>query len=412
VTARLLILAAAVSAAASCANPCEVQGAVCRIAGSGTSGFNGNDISALKADLSLPIDVTVGPDKLVYVVDWNNHRVRRVETNGLITNVAGDGIGDNAVGEAAYKSLNHPTQVVFKGSEMFVAAWHNSKIMKVTLAASSVGESTIADYCGTGNRAYSGDNGPAIAADLDLPASVAFGPDGSLYIMDQANQVIRKVKSDDTIERVAGQCIIGTPIEGQQPFDCPTNDKLTWVPETEADRCARPCPGAFGGDGGSALQARIAQPFGQAADPAGRMAFDSNGNLFFADTSNDRIRKIDTAGIITTVVGNGTYGSESTGTDPLAVSLAHPTDIDFGPDGTMYIADTANSCVRAVKDGVISTVLGTCGQRGSAGLEGPATDALINRPYGLAIDTEGNLYVADTHNQRILRVQIAAPAEG
>src|SRR5690606_16701812 len=129
-------------------------------------------------------------------------------------------------------------------------------------------------------------------------------------------------------------CIIGTPIEGVEPFACPGTGKVTYIPEGEEDRCTRPCAATYGGDGGPALQARLAQPVGQSADPAGRMAFDPEGNLYFADTKNQRIRKITKDGIISTIAGSGEEGNSPEGTPALSAALNHPTDVAILPDGT------------------------------------------------------------------------------
>lgn len=396
-------LLAAASLLAAC-DPCRDPGVICSVAGTGVDGFNGDGKPALQTDLYFPVDVVVGPDDLVYVVDWNNHRIRRIEADQRLTTLVGTGIiGDAVNGDDS--TLNHPTNILFDAQgRMLIAAWHNSKIKRFDLASGALEE-----VCGSGKRAYSGDGGPAKTADLDLPAGIAYGPGGELYIMDQANQVIRRVRSDDTIERFAGRCLIGQVIEGVEPFACPGTNKATYVPDTEEDRCARPCTAAFAGDGGPALEARIGQPVGQSADPAGRMAFDSSGNLYFADTRNHRVRRIGTDGIITTVMGNGELGTGGDGLPATTIALNHPADVAVGADGTLFVADTLNSCIRALgADGLAKTVAGQCGTRtkkdvplGDGGL---ATKATLDRPYGITVDADGTLYIADTQNSLVRRV--------
>src|SRR5690606_36211308 len=129
--------------------------------------------------------------------------------------------------------------------------------------------------------------------------------EGNLIVVDQANQVVRRLNTDGTIARIAGQCIVvdGCP-EGGTPTQCPGTDK--WSCDMEL--CGRPCQPAYGGDGGPALEARFAMPFGQSADPAGRVALDADGNIYLADTRNHRIRRIGTDGIVTTVAGTGEAG--------------------------------------------------------------------------------------------------------
>lgn len=389
------------------AKRCEAgPGEICTIAGTDAAGFSGDEGPALEAELYLPQDVGMGPDGILYMTDWNNHRIRAIDEEGTIRTVAGTGLlGDGPEGPALESDFNHPTSFTFDDQgRMYLAAWHNSRIKVFDPAQGTIGE-----FCGTGKRAYSGDGGPAETADLDLPASIQFDADGILYVMDQANQVIRSIDEEGIITRFAGQCIIEqtAPVEircadGQIPFDCPENDKFTCLPDTDANRCNKPCFPSYGGDEGPALEARLGQPFGQRADPAGRMAFDGDGNLWFADTSNNRIRMIDVDGVIHTAAGTGEAGFSGDGGAAVDAQLDHPVDVEVGPDGQLYIADTKNHCVRAVDaDGNIRTVVGVCGERGFDGDGGLATEALLWEPYGIAFDPNGSLYVVDTKNHRI-----------
>jgi sugar lactone lactonase YvrE len=214
--------------------------------------------------------------------------------------------------------------------------------------------------CGTGARAYNGDGALAKDAVLDLPASVAFDADGNLYILDQANQVVRRVDSAGIIDRYAGNCVIGKCDAGEIPQACPSSNRTSCLLDTDpSSGCSQPCAIAFEGDGGPAIDARLAQPAGQAADPAGRLAFDADGNLLLADTKNHRIRRIDLAGVITTIAGTGERGHAGDGGPALDAELDNPTDLAIASDGTIYVADTYNSCVRAIgPDGTIETVAG------------------------------------------------------
>jgi sugar lactone lactonase YvrE len=197
-----------------------------------------------------------------------------------------------------------------------------------------------------------------------------------LYIADQANQRIRRVDSMGNINTV-----VGTGMPG------------------------------FSGDGGPALMAQLNNPVGQAAAPAGRIVFDTSGNLYIADTGNHRVRRVDASGVITTVAGNGTAGTSGDGGPATNAQLNAPADVEIGPDGTLYIADTQNSCVRAVgTNGNIRTVAGICGMRGFFGDGGSPTTALLDRPYGVESDSFGNLWISDTYNQRIRLVCASANA--
>jgi sugar lactone lactonase YvrE len=134
------------------------------------------------------------------------------------------------------------------------------------------------------------------------------------------------------------------------------------------------------------------------------MALDDQGNLYFADTRNNRIRRIGNDGIVTTVAGNGETGFGGDGGPAVDAQLSSPTDIDLASDGTLYIADTQNSCIRAVSpEGTITTVAGICGERGFDGDGADPTAALLDRPYGIELDRDDNLYVVDTYNH-VIRV--------
>jgi hypothetical protein len=402
---RTLCAAALAVLTAGCAEsepkPCQpTPGNLCTVIGTGIAGFNGDHQAALRTDIYLPMDVGAGPDDRLYFIDWNNHRIRMLGDDGTVETIAGTGLlGDGPEGDALASDFNHPTGFTFdRLGRMLISAWHNSRIKRLNLSS---GE--IEDICGTGKRAYTGDDGPAETADLDLPASVALDREGNLFVMDQANQIIRRIDGDGTIARFAGRCITNACAEGEEPVKCEGNDKFACL-GSDPMACAKPCAPGFGGDDGPAIDARFAQPFGQAADPAGRIVFDEQGNLYLADTGNHRIRRIDADGMITTVAGSGKAGHGGDGGPAVEATLDHPVDIDFGPDGTLFIADTGNSCVRAVDtDGVIRTVAGVCGESGK-GANGKASDVLLDQPYGLSVVGGDKLFITDTHNHRVVVV--------
>ena len=338
-------------------------------AGTGDAGLGAEGIDPRKGELYLPQDVTVGPDGNAYILDWNNHRIRVVE-EGVIRTLAGSGgLGDASAGPALEVSFNHPTHVAFDPlGRMVISAWHNSKILRYDFLTERV-----EPICGTGRREYNGDGIPATEAWLNLPSSTAFDSFGRMYISDQESQRVRRVDLDGFIYTVVGTGEAG-----------------------------------FAGDGGPATEAMLRGLAGQAAPPTSRIVLDRNDNLYLADTFNNRIRKIGTDGIITTIAGTGFDFRMGGETDlgeygpALSAALSWPCDIALDAPDRLYIADTFNHCIRRIEaDGQIATVAGQCGVQGFAGDGGDPRVSLLNRPYGIDLDADGNLYIADTKNQRI-----------
>lgn len=412
---KLLLLSLAACGTESTTPDCDPTevGTICTIAGDGKIGYAGDDGPATSARMSLPQD-TIVIDGDVIVLDWNNHRVRKI-SDGKMLHVAGRGELGGTLDDPANSDLNHPTGLVHDKvrNRLVVAAWHNSKLREIDLFSNE-----IFDSCGDGRRAYFGDGTAALTSSLDLPASIAYAPNGDLVIMDQANQVMRRVDAAGNIHRLAGRCVVdampplggGPCAPGVEPVACPApSGKLTCG---SMATCGAPCTPAYSGDGGLAVDMRIAQPFGQSADPAGRIAFDAAGNLFFADTSNAVIRKIDTNGIVTRVAGvariDGAVqsGYSGDGGPATEAKLFNPVDLAIDTDGTIYVSDVYNHCIRAIDPaGIISTIAGQCGVAGYSG-DGKAADtATLKRPYGIDLDGD-TLYISDTGNNVIRTVQL------
>jgi len=356
--------------------PLCAAGQICTMAGTGIAGDGADELPALETRLYLPQDTTFGPDGRLYVVDWNNHRIRAIDSNRRMHIVAGIGELGPSVDDPSSDRLNHPTNVTFDPmgppDEMTIAAWHNSRIKRAQIG----GAGAIINVCGTGKRGFGGDGGPAENATLDLPVAVVFDAAGNLLIADQANQMIRKVdRATDVISTIAG---IGHCADAINPSPCVLND------------------------GQPATTAGFHFPIGQSASPGGRIALGADGSIYVADTENFRLRRIDPAGMIDTYAGTGTWGFAGDGGPAREAQLGRLADVAVGADGRVYIADTDNSCVRVVTpDGIIATFAGQCGHRGFAGDQGPAADALLDRPAGVEVGPAGEVYIADTHNQRI-----------
>lgn len=405
--------------------PCdpEAPNSICTIAGSEQQGYKGDNGPATAAALYIPQDTLVAPDGTLWISDFNNYVVRTVDAEGVIRTVVGSGeLGDTPADPAvpqepaAAAKLNHTPDMLFHDGYLYLAAWHNSRVKRVRLS-----DMMIENYAGAGKRMYfDGDGGPALDAALDLPSSIAVDPAGNIVIMDQANQVIRRVDQDGIITTIVGRCVVELPqctpdteltaCPGSSKFVCGTEPAQLYRvdrPAEELTCVTTACTPGYGGDGGPAIDARMGQPFGQAADPAGRLAYDTQGNLIFADTDNNRIRKVDTNGIITTIAGTGEPGYSGDDGPGTAAQLNRPIDVEIAPDGTVYFTDADNNCVRKIEpSGTIRRVAGRCGEeRGFSGDGGSPLDARMDRPYG--IELSGNkLYVTDSYNNRVRVVNL------
>ncbi len=338
-----------------------VAGIISTVAGNGSAGFYEYSGTATEVPLGFPYGVAVDAAGNFYATDTKNHCVRKVTTDGIISIVAGDGTegfsGDG--GPATAARLDSPYGVAADSAgNIYIADTNNDRIRELTSAG------MITTVAGVGGVSFSGDSGPATLAQLGGPYGVAADSAGNLYIADTSNSRIRKVTPAGTISTVAGD---GT--EG------------------------------FSGDGGPATAAQLHTPSGVAADSA--------GSIYIADTGNVRIRKVTPAGVISTVAGNGAFGFSGDGGPAIAAQLAHPYGVAADSSGNIYIADHSNNRIRKVTAaGVISTVAGK-GTTGFSGDGGPATAAQLARPYGVAVDSTGNLYIADYWNLRIRKVTTA-----
>ena len=371
--------------------------------------FAGDGGPAVAARLNLPYDVAVDSSGNLYITDRNNHRIRKVDSTGTITTIAGTGkdgfSGDG--GPATQAQLNFPTGVAVNGEgNLYIADVGNHRIRKVD----STG--TITTFAGTGERGFGGDGGPAIQAQLDAPTGVAVDGAGNLYIADRNNSRIRKVDSIGTITTIAGgggfgedggpaiQARLSLPYSvavdgaGNLYIADQYNNRIRRVDSTGTiTTIAGTGELGFGGDGGPATQARLFLPYGVAVDGA--------GNLYIADQYNHRIRKVDSTGTITTIAGTGERRFGGDGGPAIQAQLDEPTGVVVDGAGNLYIADLANHRIRKVDStGTITTIAGT-GEQGFGGNDGPASQAHLFFPIAVAVDGAGTLYIADASNHRI-----------
>ncbi len=327
-------------------------GKITTIAGSGVFGLFGDQGPATQAQFASPWGFAVDSSGNIYIADTFNHRIRKITSDGTVTSIAGQNSpgfsGDN--GPASFAQLNRPTSVaVDSAGNVYIADTSNHRMRKIDARG------TITTVAGTGANGFAGDNGPASSAQLNLPESVAVDAGGNILVADTGNHRIRRISASGMITTIAGSD-----------------------------------PGA--GDNGPAARALLFQPSG--------VAFDTSGNLYIADSSNNRIRRVAIDGNITTVAGTGSSGYSGDNGSAQRAQLNGPTGITFDRTGSLYIADTGNNVIRRVAGGVITTVAGT-GVADNTGDGGPALTATLYNPSAVAFDRSGNMLIADSANNRI-----------
>ena len=281
----------------------------------------------------------------------------------VVTRIAGNGTngfsGDGAA--ATSGELSGPSGIALDGAHsLYIADQFNQRIRQVPSSTGNI--NTIA---GTGTAGYAGDTKAAISAQLSQPTGVILDSSGNYYIADAANNVIREVTTAGVINTVVGDNALGA---------------------------------GFAGDHGALLAAALSAP--------SAMAFDSAGNLYIADTGNNRVRKVSfSSNIITTVAGTGTPNYSGDGFPAINAALNAPRGLAFDSAGNLYIADSGNHAIRMVSASTqrISTVAGT-GTLGYNGDNIPAATAQLNYPRGIALDSAGNIYIADSQNFRIRKI--------
>jgi hypothetical protein len=364
--AALAILLSAGFASPQEASAATATNTIVTVAGSDDfGGFSGDGGPAPAAALNEPTGVAVMPDGGYLIADAGNARVRRVSRAGTITTVAGNGTyafsGDG--GPATAAGLRAPLGVtVMPDGGYLIADAGTARIRRVSPAG------TITTVAGTGTPGFSGDGGPATAAQLYAPSGVAAMPDGGYLIADTGNSRVRRVSPNGTITTVAGT---GTP--------------------------------GFSGDGGPATAAQLGQnsPYS--------VAVTADGGFLIGDEVNARVRRVSPTGIITTVAGTGVHGTTGDGGAATAAQINVPFGVAVTPDGGFLIGDMfANRVRRVSPTGVITTVAGTGTPAVFAnGDGGPATAANLTYPFGVASTPSGGFVFAEEGNSRVRFVDSA-----
>jgi len=348
-----------------------VAPSIVSIAGTGKSGFGGDGGPATVAQFSAIESVAVGPDGSVYVADLDNHRVRRIDTSGIVTTVAGTGTagfsGDG--GPATQAQLDSANGIAIGPDGSLYISDAAESVSPADRVRRVTPDGIITTVAGGGRpRDGLGDGLPATQASLGHLRIITIGPDGSLFIADSGNARIRRVGPDGIISTVAG---------GGRP-----TDRL--------------------GDGGPATQAELSDASGLAIGP--------NGEIYISDSVAQRIRRVGPDGIITTFAGTGQIGFAGDGGSAVSARLAEPYELSLARDGSLYFADAANRRIRRITpDGIIATVVGGADAPDNLGDGGLATQAELAFPHSVAALSDGTLYVADTLNYRVRRVATSLP---
>ena len=369
-------------------------------------GFFGDGGPVSAAGFNQPFGMELDSGGNLFIADSGNNRIREVSAGTqIVTTIAGGYIGDGS--RATDASLNFPNlgnHIAFDHlGNLYIADGGDNRVRKVS------SKGIITTLAGTGTSGYSGDGGPATSAQLSAPSAVGADPFGNIFILDNGNGVVRKVDTTGTITTLQPN---GIPFFGPYVFDqgvglavdaagnvyFPDGFTVVWKVDTSNNATIIAGKQWFfsdSGDGGPATQATLFFPQS--------VALDAFGNLYIAEWLSHRVRKVDAAGIITTVAGNGTPGFSGDGGPATAASLNFPQDVTTDSAGNLYIADWVNLRIRMVDTaGIIHTVAGT-GGAGFTGERLPVNQVGL-APTGVALSPAGQLYFSDLGTYRVRKV--------
>ncbi len=411
----------------------SAAGRIRLLAGTGSPGLAGNGGPAAYAQLNCPAGLAPDAAGNLFIADSGNRRVRRLAAEVLSTlNVPVSlelptGLTFDAAGNLYIADRTRVVKLAASGAATVLqvaardlatdatgnlyAASGAPQILRITAGgvfSVIAGATTVPRFWGDGAQAN--------VARLDSPRGLALGPDGALWIADTGNARIRKVTAEGVISTVAGAGGGGTvgelvPATSARLF-APVAVAVDragnlWIADALTSRVRRVSPAGLiataAGTGQAGYNGDGAAAISQLNLPAGVLA-DTAGNVYIADTNNHRVRKLTPDGALITVAGRGIRGYGGDGGPATEALLDSPRGLALDGDGNLYIADRMNHAVRKVSpSGLISTVAGT-GLPGAGGDGGPARQARLNHPLGVAVDSQGNLYIADTDNHRVRQV--------
>ena len=327
-------------------SPSANYGVVTTLAGSSTGGFA--DGTGAAAQFQYPHGVAVDSAGTVYVADTSSQRIRKITPAGVVTTLAGSGVAGFADGTGTAAQFYGPESVAVDSSgTVYVADRVNQRIRKITPAG------VVTTLAGSGVAGYA--DGTGTAAEFINPQGVAVDPSGTVYVADTNNHRIRKITPAGVVTTLAGS-------------------------------------GTYGFAEGTGGSAQFNYP--------NSVAVDSSGTVYVADLGNNRIRKITPAGAVTTLAGGGSGFADGTGS---AAQFNNPSGVAVGSFGIVYVADGSNNRIRKITPAGVVTTLAGDGLTGF--VDGTGIGARFNNPFGVAVNSSGTAYIADTYNQRIRKIQ-------
>ena len=375
-------------------------GIVSTFAGSGSAGAV--DGTGATASFNSPNGLAVDASSNIYVTDFNNFKIRKITSTGIVSTFAGSGaIGaiDGTAGVASFNYIFGAT--VDASSNVYIADAGNNKIRKITstgVVSTFAGSNSIGAIDGTG-----------VSASFKTPNGLAVDASGNIYVADQGNNKIRKITPTGLVSTFAGSGTLGA-IDGTgttASFNIPSGLAVDlsgnlYIADAGNNKIRKITPtgvvstfagsGSYGADNGTGIAASFNQPIG--------VAIDASGNVYIAEQGNHKIRKITPTGLVSTFAGSGTQGAiDATG---IAASFNYPNGVGIDASGNIYVTDAGNNKIRKITPtGVVSTLAGS----GSNGVDdGIGIAASFNIPTGVTVDAASNIYVADSRNNKIRKI--------